>query len=83
MFLRLTQKLNSPVDTREVWIQDSHIVGMYPDPSGRGCFVELTTSGTEDGGLLHVQESAFQIVDRLGEWRGFPKTPKEYNNGAT
>jgi hypothetical protein len=76
MFLRLTQKLSGPVRQREVWVQSAHIVAMYPEDSGGGCLVELTTSTSDDAMLLRVAQGADQIAQSLGSWLGFEQVPK-------
>jgi hypothetical protein len=76
MFLRLTQILSGD-DRRQIWVQSSHIVAIYPDPKGNGCSLELTTSVNPEERLVHVAELADQIGQSIGPWRGFKPAPTE------
>jgi hypothetical protein len=73
MMLRLTQILSGD-SKRQVWVQSSHIVAIYPDVTG--CHIELVTNVDPNEPVLHVLELADQIGQSCGPWSGF-NTPTE------
>jgi hypothetical protein len=83
MFLRLTQKLNGPAQLRTVWVQSAHIVAIYPDDAGNGCYLELVSSSHPDEKFIQVLEDADQIAQSIGPWRGFAPVPSLLNTAPT
>lgn len=59
--LKLTQIIKG-YKNRTVYVAARHVVAVYPDVTGNGCHIELSTNAETEGSILHVSED----VDLVG-----------------